>query len=139
MNSQGSTQSSPGLKLWRLILILTVYGLVVLTAPLGARGGGLDRVEGIELDLPDLIADWAAYRDLDVVVQGQFHCVNETFCDLIPASGLRRTVSVNISHLEKEKRNYLQISCSQQDCLMSIFATVGSWELYAFSVQKIGS
>jgi hypothetical protein len=136
MNSQENTPSSSGSKLCRLMLVLTLHGFVVLAGPVSARSAGLDPVEGIELDLSDLIADWKAYRDLDVVVSGQLHCVDRTYCDLIPASGLRRTVFVNISHLGEEKRTYLQTKCSEEDCLMGVFASVGSWELYAFTVRE---
>jgi hypothetical protein len=139
MNSQGSNQFFRDSKPWGLMLILTLCGFVVLAAPITARSEGLLWSEGTKLNLVDLIADWTAYRDHDVVVEGQLHCVDRNYCDLIPASGLRRTVFVNISHLGKEKRDYLQINCSEKNCLAGVFGSVGSWELYAFAVQEADS
>jgi hypothetical protein len=104
-----------------------------MAGPIRAREG-LDGVERIELT--DLIANWRSYRDQDVVVQGQLHCVDDTYCDLISTVGSRRTVFVNISHLAEAKRNRLLINCSEKNCYIGVFAWVGSWELHAIAVQE---
>jgi hypothetical protein len=127
------------LKFWRVARGLALCGLLVPTVATLARAEEQNPECYIALDLDKLIKDWKVYQNVDVLVKGRLHCVDQSYCDLVPASGVSRTVFVRISDIDESQKRHLEASCLESDCLVSVFGWVGTWQLYALAVQDSGS